>query len=343
MPLDFGERLRYLELKTNAWMNWGNHYDLDRLEDKTACARQTTLIEYDPACTVGLGNLSSPEAIEDQAGEMVKRCPGLYDHYICLDNFPAKPPPPPSSSSSPDIDPASSSSPPCVVYDFGIREQPQFGMRMALNFSCEVHAFDPSPISTEYASKHLKDIPNYSFHPFGAGGVDDTVTLYKYNWEQVSQIRLPMYTDKWRCLNPDIKDCGAKVPEGGNNNPEEMFSLPVRTLPSIMAELGHSHIDILKIDVEGSEYSLLEQLFDTYGCPPIEQITLEWHHFWFDPRYGAGSSPPNNAIITLLHRCGYRQFRHHLPGGWPTDGEIFLKHGFDDVRYNIASFIKVNK
>ena len=34
---------------------------------------------------------------------------------------------------------------------------------------------------------------------------------------------------------------------------------------------GHSHIDILKIDVEGSEYVLLEQLFDTYGCPPIDQ------------------------------------------------------------------------
>ena len=39
VPLDLGERLRYLELKTNAWMNWANHYDLDRLEDTTACKR----------------------------------------------------------------------------------------------------------------------------------------------------------------------------------------------------------------------------------------------------------------------------------------------------------------
>jgi hypothetical protein len=32
-----------------------------------------------------------------------------------------------------------------------------------------------------------------------------------------------------------------------------------------MKELGHTHIDILKIDVEGSEYVFLEQMLDTMG------------------------------------------------------------------------------
>ena len=45
-PLDLGERLRYLELKTNAWMNWANHYDLDRIEDKSACKRRGKHILY---------------------------------------------------------------------------------------------------------------------------------------------------------------------------------------------------------------------------------------------------------------------------------------------------------
>ena len=64
------------------------------------------------------------------------------------------------------------------------------------------------------------------------------------------------------------------------------FSLPVKTIPTIMKELGHTHVDIMKIDVEGSEYALLEHMFDTFGCPPTDQITLEWHHFDFDSRYG---------------------------------------------------------
>ena len=67
----------------------------------------------------------------------------------------------------------------------------------------KVHAFDPSPISTEWAKTNLKDVPNYTFHPYGAGGKDGVVKLYKYNWGQVSQVRLPMYTDRWRCLNPE--------------------------------------------------------------------------------------------------------------------------------------------
>ncbi len=31
------------------------------------------------------------------------------------------------------------------------------------------------------------------------------------------------------------------------------FHLPVRTLRSLMKELGHDHLDVLKLDVEGSE------------------------------------------------------------------------------------------
>ena len=30
-------------------------------------------------------------------------------------------------------------------------------------------------------------------------------------------------------------------------------ALQVKTLPTIMKELGHDHIDVLKLDVEGSE------------------------------------------------------------------------------------------
>ena len=88
---------------------------------------------------------------------------------------------------------------------------------------------------------------------------------------------------------------------------------------------------------------MLEQLFDAHGCPPVDQLTLEWHHFNFDPRYGAGSSPHINALVTMLRRCGFRQLTHHIPGGWPTDDPVFMKHGLDDVRYNIASFMRGNK
>lgn len=314
--LDLSERLRYLELKTNAWMNWGNYYDMEAQSDPSICSNASSLIEFNPDCG----------APEDSMHQRTQKCPGLYDHNICLDNFPPKRSNRPAGER-------------CIVYDFGIRQQPEFGVSMADHFGCEVHAFDPSPISTAFAKKHLTSRPNYHFHPYGAGGRDGSTKLFKYNWGQVSTIRFPMYTDKWKCLNPDIKQCSAVNP----GEDLEEFSLQVKTLPTIMKELGHTYLDMLKIDVEGSEYVLLEQMFDVFGCPPVNQITLEWHHFWFDPRYGAGSSPSNNAIVTMLHRCGFRQFSHHLIGGWPTDDHMFQKLNMDNVRYNIVSFMKVNK
>ena len=190
--LDLEERLRYLEMKTNAYMNWGNWYDLDSQVDENICKHTTNLVEFDPACDADGkdGVIGDREATPSERSARDEKCPGLFDHWVCLDYFPPKLdtlPPKPNAA-------------PCLVYDFGIREQPQFGMVMAKHFKCEVHAFDPSPVSTAWAKDNLKDIPNYNFHGYGAGGRDGSTKLFKYNWEQVSSVRFPMYNDRWKCL-----------------------------------------------------------------------------------------------------------------------------------------------
>lgn len=132
---------------------------------------------------------------------------------------------------------------------------------------------------------------------------------------------------------------------------QKEFDLHVRTIPSIMKELKHKWVDIIKVihssksqltfqqvDVEGSEYALMENMFDTFGCPPCDQFTVEWHHFPIDSRYGAGSSPPLNALVTMMHKCGFRQFHHHLQGGWPTSDKIYDDMKAYNMRYNIVSF-----
>ena len=39
-----------------------------------------------------------------------------------------------------------------------------------------------------------------------------------------------------------------------------------------MSELGHAHVDIMKLDVEGSEYAFLESALDAFDCPPVSQM-----------------------------------------------------------------------
>lgn len=314
--LSLQERVRYLELKANARMNWGKQYALDGLVQPEVCAKVSNLAELDPKCLGKNGRrIGTPS------------CGGMYDHRICLDDLHLVPhgaPPPPGADE-----------PPCLVYDFGIREQPHFGVTLAEQFGCEVHAFDPSPISVSYWKNQLskRKVPDYHFHPYGAGGIDGNIKLYEYNWGQVSLLKYPMYLNHSTCLEDGRTHCTMEKPA------QESFTLPVRTLPSIMKQLGHKHISVLKIDVEGAEFALLEDAFDQFGCLPIQQITIEWHHFSLDPRYGDGSSPDLNTLTTLLHRCGFRQF--WKGSTFPTPDAVYHHMGMHNMRINIASYMRV--
>merc|ERR1719265_2893673 len=80
-----------------------------------------------------------------------------------------------------------------------------------------------------------------------------------------------------------------------------------KTLPTLMQENGDTHIDVLKIDLEGGEYGVLQDVFDRVGCPPASQITIQYHNFDLDERYG--TSAQLNTIHNLLNACGFRSFK----------------------------------
>lgn len=287
----------------------------------------------------------------------------LDEHYVCYDHFP-----PPSDRAEP-----------CVIYDMGIREQPGFGWKLAEKYpQCQVHAFDPSPIAVAFqasddeTAKALRALPNYHFHPYGSGGVDGTVKLYNYNWGQVSSIRVPHFVtndcgynnhqqDTGLLVDPDTKPdptlkyhqrrCrtvdhmrakeahAAGTPDGAFGDTELL--LEVKTLKTIMKELGHTHVDVLKLDVEGSEFAFLESALDDFDCPPVEQMSIEWHHYNFDSRYGGGASPEMNAIATYLHdRCNVKQYQIAFEsGGWEDNFE-WLKDAYLQLRFNTGSYMR---
>lgn len=243
-----------------------------------------------------------------------KNVTGVDEHYICSDHFPKK-------------------GKKCLVYDFGIREQPEFGIDLVEKYGCEVHAFDPSPISVKWAEENkesLSKIKDYYFHPYGAGGEDGYVELYSYSWQQVSNIRIPVVVSD-KC---EGTDCELKTA------PQKAFELPVKTLKTIMRELGHAgrEISILKLDVEGSEYGFLEEALDTMGCLPVDQLTVEWHHYTFDNRYGGGSSPELNALSALLNVCGLKQYHiDYADGGFPDGNRLYKDFGMK-LYFNTGSY-----
>lgn len=55
------------------------------------------------------------------------------------------------------------------------------------------------------------------------------------------------------------------------------------TLVSIMRRQGHAVIDVLKMDIEGAEKTVLPALLDSHGGFPFKQLLLEVHHSEKDP------------------------------------------------------------
>jgi len=286
---DVLRRLEVLEIKLNHFLNWNVNPRLGFTADPSLCRESTNLAKY---------------------GCKRPACPGLYDQFICLDNFPMGN---------------------CIVYDYGIREQPEFGRVMSLPpFNCHVYAFDPSPVATAWMKSSpeaaiLRRNKRYHLMGYGAGRVNGDIDLYEYDWGQVSMINYPAFVQ------------GA----GQYSYPsQKKFQLPVRTLSHAMQQLGHDHVDVVKLDVEGSEFGFLENAIDSGDCAKIDQLTLEWHHYTFDNRYGGASSPHINAIVAMLRRCGLHQYYvHDARGGWPQTGKMYYDMGMT-LRYNLVAFVR---
>ena len=75
----------------------------------------------------------------------------------------------------------------------------------------------------------------------------------------------------------------------------------MKTLKDIMNELGHKHIDILKLDIEGSEYDVIENILNDNIS--ITQITIEFHD-----RFMENGSLKSKQSIDKLKSHGYEIF-----------------------------------
>lgn len=53
------------------------------------------------------------------------------------------------------------------------------------------------------------------------------------------------------------------------------LSIVYTPCPQIMGELGHSHIDVLKIDVDGAEWRAFSQMFRAGTLNHVDQIQVE--------------------------------------------------------------------
>ena len=182
----------------------------------------------------------------------------------------------------------------CVVYSFGSFDKYHFEMRVhELAPSCAIHVFDP----TVETPTHEKKAPGAvtAFHRVGLAG----------------EPGLLEYTSVL------AKD-GGRVKHNGT----------LQTLEHHMAQLGHTYLDVLKIDIEGSEWKMLEKV--DWHALRIGVLLFEAHPIALRGRAGDIHRLWSRLESAGLYQYAIEPVEHHdysaqevafihkdwTPGGW---------------------------
>ncbi len=169
-----------------------------------------------------------------------------------------------------------------IVYSLGVGDDIDFDLAIIEKFGVDVHAFDPTPSSIDMlGDRKLPD--RFSFHPWAVTGKDGILKLYPHLKKDGTKSDI-MYTI---------------VAE--EETVDDAIEVPAYSLATISDKLGHEKIDLMKIDIEGAEYEVLDGLLASSIKPT--QLLVEFHH-----RFPGIGLQKTADIIARLRDDGYRIF-----------------------------------
>jgi FkbM family methyltransferase len=170
-----------------------------------------------------------------------------------------------------------------VVLSAGVGKDISFEKELVQYYGARVLLLDPSPTGARTMQNPENQVAGVEFLPVGLAGADGTRSF-----------AAP--------INPD---------EGSfrlGDSSAERVVFECRSLSSLAGERGLRAIDILKIDIEGFEYEVIEDL--ARSAIPVGQICVEFHHHM----PGIPVTRTLRALRTL-HRAGFRVI-HKSSSDW---------------------------
>lgn len=165
-----------------------------------------------------------------------------------------------------------------VVYSFGIGTDISFDLALIRRFGLQLHAFDPTPRSRQWLSSQTLP-PEFHVHEYGVADIDGEIRF--------AEPKSPTHVSYTSVAREGL---------------EQTVTAPVRRLGSIMQELGHTRLDLLKMDIEGAEYGVIRDMLESRIH--VRQLCVEFHHRW--PEIGIA---PTKEALSSLRNAGYKIFQ----------------------------------
>jgi FkbM family methyltransferase len=121
-------------------------------------------------------------------------------------------------------------------------------------YGCKVYAFEPAPQfyrDLEARFAHNADVMTL---PYGLGAADATMTM---------QLAGP----------------GSTVHDGGRPDTGTV-EVEIRDIARVLDDLGLDRIDLMKINIEGGEYDLLERMAEADLIPRVRYFLIQFHEWY---------------------------------------------------------------
>lgn len=165
-----------------------------------------------------------------------------------------------------------------VIYSFGIGKNISFDLSLINRYGVYVHAFDPTPDSIQWLKS--QSLPQ-QFLPYEYGVADYDGVARFFPPENTKQVSHSIF----------------ERPEAAHHAVE----VQVYRLPTILEMLGHTAVDILKLDIEGAEYTVIADLIKSKI--KVQQLLVEFHHRF--PKVGIERT---KTTVKMLNNNGFRIF-----------------------------------
>ncbi|RPH04824.1 MAG: FkbM family methyltransferase [bacterium TMED46] len=144
-----------------------------------------------------------------------------------------------------------------IIFDLGAHNGDTAKLYQSYFPKYKIYSFEPSPKSYDYLSSRFIDNPNINIINQAMGCKNETRKLYLSNFPNLNSLH-----------KPNERSWGFKD--------EKSIDVETITLDDFCSVKKINHIDILKLDVQGSELDILKGGIKYLAAGKISLINIEW-------------------------------------------------------------------
>ncbi|MEM8498528.1 MAG: FkbM family methyltransferase [Pseudomonadota bacterium] len=145
-------------------------------------------------------------------------------------------------------------------------------------YQCKIHAFEPNPETLPRLLARANG--EWECHDYGVSGATEELQM------------------SMNGMGSSVFDLGSS-----DKNPEYK-SVQLRAIDEVWSDLGYGDVDLMKINIEGGEFPLLEKMITTDLLPKVRIFMIQFHE-WHPGAYVRRWKIRRELRKTHVQRWGY--------------------------------------